>query len=214
MHYSFYENHKNKRVSKIIEILGVDWFKDKTILELGACHGDVGIEFTKLGSHVTFADARIENLKEIEDKIQNPDIRIIDQNFAYNLKQRFDLVLHLGTLWHLQFWYNDLYYALSHSDLMILETRVLPIKTNIGLFQKRKVNQYVGTTDYIPVLTQNDIEKRIVELNHTYTRYDDSSLNINESEENISMVYDWDELNHYSANNKSIHHRRLWCIKK
>ena len=70
MHFDFFTEHKNNRVQKIISIYGSDWFKGKSILELGACHGDIGIEFIKLGAEVTFCDIREENLNEIINSLR------------------------------------------------------------------------------------------------------------------------------------------------
>ena len=41
------------RVKKVIEVKGEEWFKGKTILELGTCHGLIGRHFEKLGATVT-----------------------------------------------------------------------------------------------------------------------------------------------------------------
>jgi hypothetical protein len=216
MHYPFYENHKNKRVSKIIEILGVDWFKDKTILELGACHGDIGIEFIKLGSHVTFADAREENLNEIYAKIEQPDIIVLNQNKPYNLGRRYDLVLHLGTLWHIENWHNDLYCALRHSDRMILETKVLPKNVNISLSTNTLKSKYNAFGEKESCFTDVAVEKKLIELNIDYVRYDDANLNTNfeEMAENVYVkhIYDWTIETPILSSNKQIHHRRFWYV--
>ena len=66
-----FKDWTEKRVRKIISIFGKDWFHHKKILELGACHGDVGLEFLKLGADVLFTDARESNLKILHDKWTN-----------------------------------------------------------------------------------------------------------------------------------------------
>ena len=83
MNFLFYEDWYKKRVSKIINIFGQDWFAGKNILELGACYGDIGIELTKLGAEVTFADAREENLDVIKNKFKiynySPNLLLLNQ---------------------------------------------------------------------------------------------------------------------------------------
>jgi hypothetical protein len=218
MHFDFFTEHKNNRVQKIISIYGSDWFKGKSILELGACHGDIGIEFIKLGAEVTFCDIREENLNEIRDKITNPNIIILNQNRPYNLKTKFDLVLHLGTLWHLENWYNDLYYAMQHSDQMILETKVLPKKGNINLFSSIVNERYSALNTKEPMFTSDAIEERLKSLNLAFKRFDDNDLNTDylPAEDNVVIkhVYDWTDELHSGSTQKVIHHRRFYLVTK
>jgi 2-polyprenyl-3-methyl-5-hydroxy-6-metoxy-1,4-benzoquinol methylase len=48
--------------------------------------------------------------------------RFINQNQPYDLKQQFDLVLHLAVLCHIENWKQDLESALKHTNLMFLES--------------------------------------------------------------------------------------------
>jgi len=84
MKHLFYEEWKNKRVKKIENIFGRDWFCGKSILELGAAHGDVGSHFLKLGAEVIFTDIKEEYLQSIKDKIMDLNYTAytlhIDQN--------------------------------------------------------------------------------------------------------------------------------------
>lgn len=211
MHFSWYEDHKNKKVQKIISILGKNWFKDKSILELGSCYGDIGIEFVKLGAQVLFTDVRQENLDKIKIKLSNPKTQIINQNANYNLKQKFDLVLHLGTLWHVENWYNDLYHALKHTSLMILETRVVPKKGSISLLGIYADAPYDGYKCFEPLFTCEVLESRLKELNCSFTRYDDSDLNT--FHKDLNHIYDWkDEV--INDNGNVAHYRRFYVVSK
>ena len=95
----FYDEWKNKRVNKIENIFGRDWFCGKSVLELGAAHGDIGLHFLKLGADVLFADVRIEHLRTINQKLfelnHSPKTIVLDQNKRYDLDRKFDLILHL-----------------------------------------------------------------------------------------------------------------------
>ena len=99
MKHLFYEEFKNKRVKKIENIFGRDWFCGKSILELGAAHGDVGLHFLKLGAEVIFTDIREEYLQSIKDKVKDLNYTAytlqIDQNKRYDLGHKFDLVIHM-----------------------------------------------------------------------------------------------------------------------
>ena len=54
MKYLMYENWTKKRIDAILKQFGEDSFNRATMLEMGACHGDIGIEFMKLGADVAF----------------------------------------------------------------------------------------------------------------------------------------------------------------
>ena len=124
----FYDEWKNKRVNKIENIFGRDWFCGKSVLELGAAHGDIGIHFLKLGADVLFADVRIEHLRNINQKLfelnHNTKTIVLNQNKRYDLERKFDLILNTGVLYHLENWKQDLECAMNHTNVMILESVV------------------------------------------------------------------------------------------
>lgn len=210
MHYPWYKDHKIKRVKKIIDIFGIDWFKNKSILELGACHGELGLEFANLGADVLFTDARIENLTELLSIKPDAKIQVLNQNSYYNLHRKFDLVLHLGTLWHVENWYNDLYCAIKHSDNIILETLVLPRSGNFSMPYNNVDSVYSSINQKEQVFTEVAVESRLNELGCTFTRYDESELNT--YYDDVSLVYDWSVDD--AILDSKVHCRRFWYIQK
>ena len=62
----FFNEWRIKRVDKLINIFGLEWFKGKKILEMGCGYGNIGLYLESLGSIVHFSDAR----KEVLDKIK------------------------------------------------------------------------------------------------------------------------------------------------
>lgn len=120
-HYTLWQE---KRVTAIIEYYHPLWFKGKKILELGCGYGDIGAVFTALGADVTCSDAREEHLEVLKTKY--PHIKTIKANIEceWPFEERYDLILHLGVLYHL----NDINYSLERSinsaDHVILETEV------------------------------------------------------------------------------------------
>lgn len=115
---------REKRVTEIIRHYGPLWFRDKSILELGCGYGDVGINFEGLGASVTYCDARQEHLDVI---LQNrPSSRVIraDINNEWPFDEEFDLILHMGVLYHLDNMSFSLINALNSCSEMVLETEV------------------------------------------------------------------------------------------
>lgn len=217
MENDFYCEWSRNRIEKIKNIFGLSWFSRKTILELGACQGDIGLQFLNLGSDVVFSDFNTENLEEISKKTNIPvKICEIDQNYDYDIERKFDLVLHLGLLCHIKNWKNDLKCALNHSNVMVLETLVNP-------------NNNQNSEDIL--FTENMIEEHLSDLNCKFIRFDNSELNADWrwSWDNIMIrhEYDWNSKDyenfddfyetciHYENDIKYIKHlRRMWLVIK
>lgn len=215
MNFLFYQAWTNKRVKRIVDIFGASWFNDKTILELGAAHGDIGIEFLKLGADVTFSDARYEHLNSIGDKLNEfsfrPNTQLINQNRPYELGKNFDLVLHLGVLYHIENWKQDLECALNHTNTMILETMVSPSPvTDNPLYGTYKCKS--------PELTQEGIEQHLTDLGCKFIRYDTAELDsvgqwLTPDIKN-NHYYSWGK-NYITTNTSDMnHYRRFWLVLK
>jgi len=236
MNNLFYKDWYQNRVQKIINIFGKDWFAGKNILELGACYGDIGFELLKLGADVTFADARQEHLDVIESKFTSysliPELIKLNQEEKYNLNKKYDLVLHLGVLYHIENWKQDLECAMNHSDLMILETVVSHVKfpdrqiKNYGKERTNKHNEkYEGINSVLNLNCQESIESQIIKNNGKFIRFDNQELNTTVSYDIkkglIRHLYDWDYdssigTNSQKKNQKNIstHFRRFWLVIK
>ena len=69
-------------------------------------------------------DSVIAEKKTGVDPSKGGTHKLTSDIFFKSNKKKFDLILHLGTLYHVENWRNDLKCALRHGDLMILETMV------------------------------------------------------------------------------------------
>jgi len=226
MKHIFYENWTKKRLNKIINIFGENWFQNKRILELGACYGDIGIEFLKLGADVTFSDARKEFLFDVEQKLLSlnyyPTIIAIDQENDYNIGKTFDLVLHLGLLYNLENWKNDLKSALSHTNIMILETMVRPGTESLTIEPPKGFHYGPFNERVMSVIPQEIIEEELTKLGCKFIRFDDSSLNCKGwfyKDCIINHIYDWTyekyKLGLYNNTPDNMYHcRRFWLVLK
>jgi hypothetical protein len=216
MNFLFYQEWTNKRVNRIVDIFGASWFNDKTVLELGAAHGDIGIELLKLGADVTFSDARYEHLNSIGDKLNEfafmPKTQLIDQNKPYEMGKKFDLVLHLGVLYHIENWKQDLECALNHTNTMILETLVSPSKvTDHPIYGTYKCKS--------PNLTQELIEGHLTDLGCKFIRYDTAELDSVgqwlQPDIKNNHFYSWNEnwipIKHPNPKDMN-HYRRFWLV--
>lgn len=119
-----YTTWQEKRVTAIIEYFSPLWFRGKKILELGAGYGDIGAVFTALGAEVTCSDARIEHLEVV--KMKYPQIHTVQANIEneWPFEDRYDLILHLGVLYHLDDVNFSLERSLNSANHVVLETEV------------------------------------------------------------------------------------------
>lgn len=223
----FYEDWTKKRINKILSIFGKDWFLNKKVLELGACHGDIGIELLKLGADVTFSDARPEHLEDLEAKLANvhfePTTLILNQEEPYTLDKQYDLILHLGLLYNLENWRADLKSCLAHTNVMILESVV-----NADANSESKTHEAVKDYPYGPynnktmsIIRQEDIEQELTNLGCKFVRFDNQELNsAGWIVKDLLMmhIYDWTYKKYasgmYDMDNGFTHFRRFWLVIK
>ena len=235
----FYDEWKNKRVNKIENIFGRDWFCGKSVLELGAAHGDIGLHFLKLGADVLFADVRIEHLRTINQKLfelnHNTKTIVLNQNKRYDLERKFDLILNTGVLYHLENWKQDLECAMNHTNVMILES-VVSMKKDKELkiyksdMMRESMKEYAGISDErFSDFSQEDVENHLSDLGCKFFRFDTSELNTDWSWDSDLLginlltkhIYDWNyeqyEMGYYKINHSkkdNIHFRRMWLVLK
>ena len=206
-----YEHWRDARIQKIVSIFGEEFFKNKTILELGCGWGDIGLQFRKLGANVTFAEGREEHLPHIKEHSPDSEIIQLDQDKKWNLEKKFDLIIHMGVLYHLTNWKQDLISALSHTNKMILETVVANDSSNSFEYTNREEgwDQSIHKTSIRPSAAY--IEKALTELGFKFTRFDDSDINSHKHR------YDWKVDNKAGRGERGqngANYRRFWLIEK
>lgn len=215
MKHLFYEDWTKKRIDRIVNIFGKEWFNNKSVLELGSAHGDVGIEFLKLGADVTFSDIRQEHLDSIESKLKEfafkPKTICFNQNDVYDLHTKYDLILHLGVLYHIENWKQDLECALNHTKIMILESAVYPSD------RRMKHPVYGPYKCENPRLTQDGIENYLTELGCKFIRFDITELDsvggwFNQDFKD-NHIYSWHSPRENTERGTN-HYRRFWLVLK
>ena len=230
MKHLFYDDFRDKRLDKILNIFLKDWFFRKKILEMGAGDGDIGIKLLKLGSDVTFSDVRQQHLDTINKKLielnYKPSSMLIDNDdwINYDINFKFDLILHLGLLYHLQNWKKDLTMTLSHTDIIILETIVNPSRTDKvdKQYSSLPPNYSYGVIKDInmTIFTQEDVENELTSLGCKFFRFDKIELNSKgRIYKGITLenIYDWtyDKYDTGFYNSPHfVHFRRMWLVLK
>ncbi len=200
-----YNNWRQTRINKVRQILGADFAKGKTILELACGHGHTGLQLAGEGATVTFAEGRPEHIEALLAKAPDADVIQLDQDKSWDLGRKFDLVIHWGVLYHLDNWKEDLRCTLNHSDLVCMETEVADSsdpKFEIKQSEEGTDQALNGTGSHpSPAM----IEEYLTSLGATFVRYDDSDIN------SLFHHYDWPvrETKQWKPGQ-----RRFWMIRK
>ena len=201
-----YNTWRQTRIQKVESLFGKEFFKNKTMLELGCGYGDIGMHFDGLGAKVTFAEGRQEHIDVFKKRYPDKEIIQLNQEFPWDLERKFDIVIHWGVLYHLNNWQQDLLSLSRHTNLIFLETEVCDSDNediDLKLEPSDRYDQEMGSCASRP--SANNVEKNLKQLGYKYTRYDDKDLNSGFHE------YDWEVKNtdtwHYGL-------RRFWVVKK
>lgn len=137
-----YPEWRRKRIAAIRDHYGSEWFAGKTVLEVGCGHADIGAEFAALGAVVTGSDAREDHL--LEARRRHPEIahcQAADLDHEWPFAPEFELVLHLGVLYHLADPESALRRLLGSRGDIVLETEVCD-SSDPGLVQRTVEDGY------------------------------------------------------------------------
>jgi len=107
----------------IKKYISPDYFKSKTLLELGCGYADLGNMFSELGAVVTSCDVRKEHLDIVKQRYPHIKTLLIDGNNDKN-EEKYDIILHWGVLYHLSEIEVHLEKVSQKCDVLLLETEV------------------------------------------------------------------------------------------
>jgi 2-polyprenyl-3-methyl-5-hydroxy-6-metoxy-1,4-benzoquinol methylase len=114
--------------------LGEEFFKEKTLLEVGAGHGHIGAHFAGLGAEVTCSDGRREHVITMREnfnglRIFGNDIKVVSCDLDIGFPRGdWDIIVHMGVLYHLRHPVEALHRALHNlldGGTFILESEVV-----------------------------------------------------------------------------------------
>jgi len=186
-----YDEWTTKRIHFIESHFGSEWFRGKRVLELGCGHARIGSHFARLGATVTCSDARSEHLAAIKARDPNLEVVEADLNNQWPFEGRFDLILHLGLLNHLEDFHFSIRRAFESSDRVILETEVsdslndqavLPVDENKSMYDQSFTGR--GSCP-----SAGYLEKLFAEHGFRALRLSDDRCN--SRHEGLHHVYDW-----------------------
>src|SRR5277367_248484 len=98
-----YQESVHNRIKAIIDHFGYPFFQGKSVLDLGAGHGDVGAAFYRLGAKVLIVDVRETHAKMEAKKYHGIQTKIVDLDKEWPFGH-FDFILDLDLISCLKNW--------------------------------------------------------------------------------------------------------------
>ena len=198
-----YNDWQKKRIEAITNYYTLEFFNGKTLLELGCGHGDIGAVFASLGANVTFLDAREEHLRECVEKYADSRTICMDLDNEWP-PGIYDVIFHLGTLYHLKDYKDTLQKCKTSCQHLVLETEVLDStdSTCISVEEPSCYDQAFNGVGNRP--TTKAVEDFLTFLNFKFERVTDNRCNSG------FHYYDWEEQNTMEWQHGL---RRFWFCK-
>jgi hypothetical protein len=178
-----YDNWIESRMNGIKKYITPEYFKGKTLLELGSGHAHVGNRFYELGAIVTSSDARKEHIYVVNTIYPHINTLLIDVD-KNDIKDTYNIILHWGLLYHLSEIDVHLEQVSKKCNVLLLETEVSDtdddtffISTNEeGYDQAFNYKGIRPSPSYIEkVLQKNGFQYKLIKdpiLNSGYHHYD------------------------------------------
>jgi SAM-dependent methyltransferase len=197
-----------KRIKAIIDHFGHTAFTDKTVLDLGCGHSDIGGALSRLGARVIAVDARAEHLAVAKRKYPHITTLCVDLDQKWPFEsQKFDYVLNLGLICHLTNYRQLLEYCCYAAKNLILESEICDsneVGRVVQTDESRSVYDWafngVGHKPSAP-----HVEQILKSAGMEFTRLDLPTLNTG------PFKYDWTVENTQS---RRLSNRRLWIAKQ
>lgn len=214
MFQDHYVGWRNARISTTLHLVGPDFFKGRSILELGAGFAEIGDFFqSNFDCQVTSSEGRLEHVEIIRTKIMNGEyspkllVRHDNMEHVFNTDTKYDIIIHWGLLYHLSDVELHLKDILQHTDYIFLETEVCDSLEDVCLkVTECGYDQAISNTGSRP--SPRYVERILDENGFNFELIKSNTLN------SSIHIYDWDHDPHRRV---LFHHglRRFWvCWRK
>jgi SAM-dependent methyltransferase len=208
-----YEDWRVRRLNKILEIYGVDFFKGKKILEVGCGHGDIGAFFADLGADVLCLDGRIQNINFATLKHRKvANLKFVQFNLENDFSHfgRFDLIIDFGLIYHLRNVEGHLKACFAAANDIVMETVVCDSTdpNKVLLCTERRVIDEESLEGMGSRPSPFYLERIARENNFNFDRYFTGDLNAGSQ-----FCYDWAHKNDNRLGD-DFRLRRFWRLTK
>src|ERR1700722_6913418 len=203
---TLYHDFCYKRIKLIIDYYGFNFFHNKTVLDLGGGHGDVGASLYRLGSQVTVVDVRNEHLKLAAKKYPGIKTQLVDLDKDWPFG-KYDFILDLDLICHLKNFENHLRNACNSTQHIVIETAVCDStddKLAVIMPENRDIYD-ASFNGFSARPTGAFIERILTECGMEFKRFDYTKLGVGKKS------YDWRVAGTNSCDENK---RRFWIAKR
>jgi hypothetical protein len=186
----YHPNWQENRIKYILSLYDKDFFKGKTILELGPYNGFIGSYFQSIGSHVTSIEGRLENVENIKKDYPN-----IENIIHYNLDTdkwewgNFDIIINFGLYYHLHNFHKEhLTNCINNCNIMFFESVIYDSDIS-EIYFREEVGEDQSLSGMGGTPTLKYIENIFIKNDIDYEIHDSSNLN------GDNHLYDWESVN-------------------
>jgi hypothetical protein len=185
-----YNNWILARMNCIKKYINADYFKNKTLLELGCGHAHIGNMFYNLGADVTSSDARNEHLLTVNNLYPHIKTLLLDcDNNIEDKINKYNIIIHWGLLYHLHEIEMHITEIGKKCDVLFLETEVSDSYDD-NLYINVDENGYDQAYNLKGIRPSPAyVEKQLIKNGFKYKLIMDSILN------SESHIYDWESKN-------------------
>ncbi|MFZ9741646.1 MAG: class I SAM-dependent methyltransferase [Candidatus Nanopelagicaceae bacterium] len=207
---TYWPEWQQNRIDYMIDLCGEDFFKGKTILELGPFNGFIGATFAnKYGAKVKCIEGKPQNCEKIKEDYPFLDVECHNLDTPEWNHGHYDIIINFGLVYHLHYHHREhIHQCVNHCDTMFLETVTWDSPEDACMY--RQENDYDGNpdqsmSDYGGAPSRILIENVFNSCPCIYTMFKDSKLNAG------PHIYDWEEKNDRVQHNTK---RRFWYVQK
>lgn len=200
----YHSNWQNNRVKFLIERYGIEFFKGKSILELGSHNGYIGNYFREIcGSNVFSVEGRAENVKKISENYPELPVITYDLDTPNWPFAKFDIIINFGLLYHLHNHHNaHLVNCIKNCKMMFLETVIFD-SDGSEIFFRREDGVDQSLSCYGGTPSTSFVENVFNEQKCKFEKIVDGRLN------GDIHTYDWPDLNSKIYRDNT---RRFWIV--
>lgn len=165
------------RIAFVKKLMPVGFFKDKTVLELGACDGYIGNAFAEMGSNITCVEGKASYVRLIRSKFPHLNVIQADCDTSTWEFGKFDVIINFGILYHLENHHEAfLTNCINNCSIMFLESVILDSNQNDMYYRnERGIGQ--GLSGVAGTPSTSFVEDIFRKTNTTFTKHSTTELN-------------------------------------
>ena len=199
----YHRDWQRARLQFILEKYPAEFWKDKTVLELGSFNGVIGNFFRELGSKVLCIEGREENIIRIKEEF--PELEVVQANLDTPDWEfgNWDVIINFGLFYHLEkFHRENLTNCIKNSKLLFFET-VIYDSYDCELYERQESGLDQSLSEIGKSPSTRYVENILDQTNTYYTKYSETRLG------GGAHYYDWKDENSKIFNQ---YNRRFWII--